>query len=366
MPESSRTELHLLAFAPARVWAGLLREYGGVSRRYWWRFAGAMAGFALTVPLRVAEQVCHHRRIANTRIEHPPVFILGPARSGTTFLHNLMAHDPAFGYMSTLHALIAPLHLVAHKWLRPVIASKLPARRPTDNVALSVDLPQEEELAFALNSHMSAFSAVVFPDHARRAWERYGLMNLTEPELREWKRRYLEVLQKVTIARGGRRLVLKTPPNLGRTAVLRAMFPDARFVFIMRNPYTVYMSQVKLFRKLIPLYQLRTFDWDDFEAAMLDNYVATMNSYMDDRDAIPEGQLAEVRYEDLEVDPAGVLEQVYAKLGLPWAEASEPVNRYASSLAGYQKNRYEIEPSVIDRVNHHWGAIIREWGYDPP
>ena len=50
-------------------------------------------------------------RVSRQKIEHPPIFILGHWRSGTTLLHNLMTLDPQFTYPNLYHV-IYPGHFL--------------------------------------------------------------------------------------------------------------------------------------------------------------------------------------------------------------------------------------------------------------
>ena len=358
---------HLFAASPLRLWWSLLREYGGVPPRYWGRLAGILATSAVTAPLRLAERLRFGRQVARTEIRQPPIFIQGFARSGTTHLHNLMAHDPGLGYVSTFHAAAAPFFLVSRGWLDRLIAGRLPSKRPMDDVTVSLDLPQEEELALAAASRLSSVHQLSFPGRAREIVAKMGAMRLTEAEMREWTDTYLHVLRKATLASDGRRLVLKTPANLGRTALLHSLFPGARFVFVVRNPYVVFSSTMKLYRTLIPMYRLQDVDWEAIEASVFSNYTDMTRRYLRDRASIPKGNLVEVKFEDVEADAMGVLERVYGALGLPgWERARRPVAEYLETLSGYRKNRYRFDRSLIDKVDREWGFAVREWGYEPP
>lgn len=359
--------MHIAAAAPLGVWLRLLRDSGGVARPYWGRLARVMLTSAALSPLRVVERVLFGRSIARTELHPSPVYVHGFARTGTTHLHNLLAHDPGLGFPTTLQASTAPMFLSVRHWLEPLVAKRLPTTRPMDRVAVSTSLPQEEEVALACMTHLSPVHALSFPNRMREATDRFGLMRLTAGELAQWKRAYLHVLRTATLAAQGRRLVLKSPANLGRTALLRSLFPDAKFVFLMRNPYVVYLSNLRLYRSLLPSYAMTDYDWDEVAAAVRGNFTVMMRRYLRDRESIPPGNLVEVRFEDLEADPLGELERVYDRLRLPgWEHARQPIAAYAESLAGYRKNRYRIDQRVVRVVDRDWGFAVKAWGYAPP
>ena len=367
MHGSRKRQPHLFATSTLGVWTRLIREHGGVPPKYWGRLAGILATSVATAPLRAAERLRYGRVVARTAIDRAPVFIQGFARSGTTHLHNLLGHDPDLGYVSTFQAFASPFFLISRGWLERVVAGRMPAQRPIDDMAVALDLPQEEELALAALTPLSAVHLLTFPSRPRRITERMGAMRLSKAELAEWERCFLEVLRKATLAFGGRRLVLKTAANLGRTSLLLRLFPGAKFVFVVRNPYIVFLSAMKLFQMMVPLYQLQPVDWDEVRAALLANYADVTRRYMRDRAAIPEGNLVELRFEDIEADALGSLERVYSELGLPnWERTRTQVADYLETLHGYRKNRYRIDGSTIDLVDRNWGFAVEEWGYQRP
>ena len=328
---------------------------------------GILATSAVTAPLRLAENLFFGRRVARSEIHPSPIFIQGFARSGTTHLHNLMAQDPNLGYVSTFHAFASPFFLISRGWLKRLITGRLPSKRPMDNVAVSLDLPQEEELALASMSRFSSVHQLSFPGQAKEIVEKMGGMRLTETEMREWQNTYLNVLRKATVVSDGRRLVLKTPANLGRTKLLLSLFPNAKFIFVVRNPYVVFYSTMKLYRTMIPMHQLQDVNWDDVEASVFFNYTDMTRRYMNDRTLIPKGNLIEVHFEDIEADAVGVLERIYTELDLPsWEEVRKPIEKYVATLSDYRKNRYQYDQALIDKVSREWGFAVQEWGYEPP
>ncbi len=367
MAESERARLHLFVGSSLGLWWKLLREHGGAQRAYRGRLARILALSALTAPLRAAERLRYGRRVRRTEIAEPPLFIHGFHRSGTTHLYNLLSRDPQFGYVSTFQVLTSPFFLITRGWLERLIAGRIDSKRPGDNVAVALDLPQDVEVAFAAVSPLSPMHQVSFPSRMDAMMQKYGAMRLTPAEMRQWERAYLDVLRKTTLASDGRRLLLKSPVNLGRTGHLLRLFPDAKFVYIVRNPYTVLPSMMQFHRAVAPTYRLQDIDWDHVESAVLAYYDTMMNRYLRERDAIPKGNLVEIRFEELEADALGVLEHVYRELSLPdWETAQARIGAYAKTLTGYEKNVHQLDQRVIDKVERHWGFALREWGYSPP
>ena len=352
--------------APFSVWLRLIVQNGGVSSKYWGKLAKVLAISAMFAPLRVAERIRYSRsRMARVQIEKAPLYIQGFARSGTTHLLNLLAQDPSFGVVSTFQAMAAPVFLTGRGWLERLISDRIPERRPMDNMAVSLDLPQEDDVALANSSHHSPAHLLSFPQRSKEFIEKYSTMRLTATEMTQWETIYLDILRRATFAAGGKRLLLKSPANLGRTEILRHIFPDAKFVHIVRNPYVVYESMSHMYETMIPIYQMDDADSDDVAMAIRDSYVSMMQQYILDRELIPESHLVEIRYEDLERNPLTELERLYSNLNLPgWERVREKISLYLQNVAGYRKNTYEIQSETIEVVNRDWGFAIEEWGYE--
>jgi len=346
----------------------LLRLLGRheVDARYRGRALGRILFSAALEPLCWAERLRWGARLASTRIEEPPVFLLGFGRSGTTHLHNLMAQDPGFGVVTSYQASMQPIALIGRGWLDRLVERRLPRTRPMDNVAVSLGSPQEEEIALANATADAALHFMSFPRALPGIYDRWVCELGTDAgDLERWQRAYLGVLKKATILAGGRRLVLKTPTHTGRVSLLLRMFPGARFVHIVRNPYPVHQSMRNMYRKILDAQVLQDFDWDAIDAWMIEAYRSLMMRYLDERKQIDPGRLVEVRFEDLDERPLEVLEAIYQKLDLGDFAALRPrFERYLEGLGRFEKNRFELPAEIVATVNERWGFAFDAFGYE--
>jgi hypothetical protein len=247
------------------------------------------------------------------------------------------------------------------------IAKKLHPTREIDNIPLSLDNPEEEDVAIYNMSPYSYLYMYTFPRQARYFFETYVTFfsNLPESTLAEWKEIYLTVLRKGTLTTGGKRLVIKNCADSARIKTLLDLFPDAKFIHIYRNPYHVFRSTRYLYEVVLERSQLQEIGPDEIEAWVLRFYTQLMQRFLADKALIPAGNLVEVKYEDLEKDPLAQLRKVYETLSLPgFAEAEPAFHAYLTSIAGYQKNPQEIDDDVITEVNQHWQFALDEWGYE--
>ena len=92
----------------------------------------------------------YKKLLADKPMENDPLFILGHWRSGTTFVHNNFAQDKHFGYTTTYQTVFPHYVMALQGFFKPTMGWLMPDKRPTDNMELAPDLPQEEE--FAINN----------------------------------------------------------------------------------------------------------------------------------------------------------------------------------------------------------------------
>jgi len=346
-------------------WWRLLRENRfAVDPAYWHRAAFITVQSAFNYLEALMEERRWGAAVDATKVEHPPLFILGHWRSGTTHLHNLLACDPQFAYPGVAeaffpHSLLTMADARQRWW----------ARRPTktrvmDAVSLAPHLPQEDEWAMALTCLRSPYVAKHFPRRCHD-YERYiSFRGVPETELEEWKRSFMRFLKKLTL-KHGRPLLLKSPAHTARIRHLLALFPRARFVFLHRDPLEVFQSFRHHFDTLMWFFYLQVPDVDLIDEAVLRVYSHVFDAFFEDRGLIPPGQYHEVGFTDLEQRPIDALSQIYEKLGLDgFARARPRLEAYLATLAGYKKNRFPpLDAARRERVTQAWRRTFEEWGY---
>jgi len=303
------------------------------------------------------------RKIRRTEIKQAPIFIIGHWRSGTTLLHEMLVLDQRHGFPST-YACYAPCHyLLTRRFLPPVLKFMMPNRRPIDNMAAGWDRPQEDEFALCNMGIPSPYLTLMFPNHPPQYQEYLDLDGLTEEALGRWKRALVWFLKCVTVA-CPKRMVLKSPPHTARIRVLKELFPEAKFVHIVRDPFVLFASTVHLWKRLSRDEGLQVPRGEGLEEQVYQTFLRMYRAYERDRPLLGRAQLCEVRYEDLIADPIGQMRRVYQELELGEFEKVLPeLEKFLASQAGYQRNRYEIPPETRAEIARRWGAFIQKYGY---
>ena len=321
-------------------------------------------------PFRYGERAVMRVRSEPGTLPHPPFCILGYYRSGTTHLQETLLQDPQFAYMNFYQGFFPAAFTSTEAWVKPVferIVKRMGMLHPAHQIPFSFELPAEEDVSMVASGfRLAANWGQVFPKRFKEIYGRTGLLDgITPGELAALKEHLHDLFWRVSKANGHKRLLLKSPPQLGRLGMLLDMYPDAKFVFIRRNPYDVFASNNKL--------------WQSFEKSWLqDGDAGTVRDYIlwsfdqchlaYERDKVRArpGQLCEIAFEEFQAAPMEVLHHVYRTVDLGDFDRARP--RFAAYLE--KKHRSSLPPYHFTKEEHDaiaagLGRWLRAWRYEP-
>lgn len=299
------------------------------------------------------------------RIDLPddPLFVLGHWRSGTTLLHELLALDPRHRCPTNYECFVPRHFLISQRWLKPCIRFLLPKNRIADSMPVEWELPQEDEFALLALGALSPYLSIAFPNEPAQFGEYYALDGLSPDELARWQETLTRFLRQLLWNRPGR-LVLKSPPHTFRLAVLERLFPRARYLHIVRDPYAVFASTVKLWKSLFAAQSYQKPTYACLEDRVLETFCRMYARFEAARPGIDPHRICDVRYEDLIRDPSGQMQQVYERLELgDFASVSDAVAAYFGQRADYRPSRYQLAPAHQAAVSERWLPLMRPYGY---
>ena len=303
-----------------RITAG--REIGQGYKGKYMLTKGVCRLMSMLVPLQDKR---YRRLLQDKPLMHDPVFILGHWRSGTTFVHNVLACDKHFGYCTTYQTVFPHLMMWGQPFFKKTMSWLMPDHRPTDNMELAVDLPQEEEFALSNMTSCNYYNFWFFPQHMQEYADKYLLMDdISDDELREFEQVFTKMIKIALWNTGGTQFLSKNPPHTGRVRELVKMFPNAKFIYLMRNPYTVFESTRSFYGNTIKPLQLQAISDEELERNIISVYAKLYHKYEADKKHIPAGNLIEVKFEDFEADAMGMTEKIYRSLNLPGFEEARP------------------------------------------
>lgn len=335
-----------------------------VHPKYWYIAGFVSAASTMNLVMRWLQAAAHGRELARVSLAKQPVFVIGHWRTGTTLLHELLIQDPQFNYPDTFECFCPNHTILSERFFKTYANWMAPQQRPMDNMAAGWGRPQEDEFALCLLGLPSTYLDVAFPRSAPMHPGSLDLSGLTPTELSHWKRTFRRFLQAVSF-RDDRRLVLKSPPHTARIPVLLEMFPDARFVHIVRDPYVVFPSTVNLWKSLTGRQCVQAPRATGYEEKVFGEFRTIYDRLEEARPLLKPGRFHELRYEELVKDPAGELKKVYDGLELDGFDAAKPrVESYLAQTTGYETNKYALAPEQREEVTRRWGDVIRRYGYE--
>ena len=341
---------------------------GGAPDR--WGAVARLSAMALArAPFSAIERLAVGARLPKLEEMPPPVFILGHWRSGTTHLYNIMSCDPGWAYV--------PPFAVGLPWdmfglgraLRPAIDRALPKHRWIDRMPVTPTSPQEDEVAIASMTDLSFYHGIYFPRRFAALIERGVFFDGCSPaEIARWERCFRHFLGKVALAQGARPLLVKNPVYTARVALLRRLLPQAKFIYIHRDPLDVFPSMRNFYGRLLEKLALQDVPPElDVEETILRVYDRMMDRFVTDTRDLPPATLVEVPYAELDSDPVNAIARIYAGLELDGFQAARPAfDEYLASVRGFTGNNFRADPATMDRVARRWARWIERWGYGAP
>ena len=355
---------NLLTFIPLDYWARLLIQPGGqVGLIYVPRLIVTLIGSAIGTLIALPERV-----LAPLLLRHKvdaPVFVVGIHRSGTTHLHNLLSLDKQFRAPRN-YEVFNPLGFMTG-WLTTLLMTPaLMWRRPMDSVQMTPFTSQEEEFALAAMGVPSPYHAFCLPQQTARHWKYMHADSFNHRDYSRWSRAYRLFLRKLTCW-SRRTPLLKNPANTGRMSLLKRMYPQAKFVYLVRRPEAVYRSNMHFAKQGLVVFQLQDpCEIDNYAANFLENYRQVSTAAERDLAELDSGHGIRVRFEDLETDPIGVVSEIYAALGLEMTfDFRHRLQQYVERNAGYRKNKPVVLPAdEAAAVRRTMAPFYSMWGYD--
>lgn len=282
-----------------------------------------------------------------------PIFITGLPRSGTTFLHRLMLTDET-NRAPTVWETISPScaagsraqrigrvarQLKTFEWLAPEFRALHPMEATSPQECSEITAHVFRSLRFDTNYHIPSYRTWMDADVTRHL-----------PAYR-FHKRFLQFLQLQDGVE--QRWVLKCPEHLFALEAIKAVYPDARLVFVHRDPVKVLLSQARLtevlrrpFTRRMDLQALGPHEsrrWLDGTRRMM---------AVGDDAGFPE-PVCHVHHLDLITDPVSTVDGVYRHFGMELSpQTASAIERYvkARPKGGYGAHSYRFEDHGLDEA----------------
>lgn len=318
-----------------------------------------------------------------------PVFIAGNPRSGTTFLHRLLSKDRRFTTLKMWEILFAP-SVFARKVVglfgrldrllgRPLTRGRKQVERVwhEQNVMHEVSLNEPEEDDYLLLHAWSALTTGLSSGVISEALPyTYFDVRIPKPRRDRIMEFYRACLKRHLYAHGAHRgergqvYLAKNPALCPKLETVYEHFPDARVIYLVRNPLEMLPSYVSMME----------FSWRAVGLPVTGQHRQRLHDYLFEMaghwyrhalevlDRMPETQAVVVRYDDLVADPDRTVRHVYDRLGLHVdAEFGEVLRRETERARRYEsRHDYGLEELGLsrERIESELADVFERFGFD--
>lgn len=294
----------------------------------------------------------------------PPVFLVGAGRSGTTLLYKLLAAHRAVGYLGNYQKRLP-------HWRWTPLLHRLPACVPALKRRFWFD---DEGGAYFNQRRRWLLNLVPSPSEAEPLYAAAGMLLTPAPEWRPDEataRRLRQAFERVRRLSGTRLVLSKRTANNRRLPALQAVFPQARYIHLLRDGRAVAYSLLKvhwwddhvLYWNGRTPRQLVDGGADPVELAAR-NWTEEMASIEQGLRDIPPAQVLQVHYESLLAQPRRELQRMLDFMGLG-GEEDPAFWRTVESLRlrprpeAWQTRWSEAERQRVAAIQ---AAMLRRWG----
>lgn len=316
-----------------------------------------------------------------------PVFIIGNPRSGTTFLHRLLSRDiKRFSTMQMWEILIAPsitqrkvieglatalqrmgrwfserLARVEDGWHQKNVMHDVSLREPEEDDYLLLHIWSALTIGLSAGILQEAIPYTYF-DSKLPVKERTRIMAF----YKSCVQRHLHC-DRVCRNRPGRQYLAKNPALSPKVDTVFATFPDARFVYLVRNPLEVIPSYVSMMM----------FSWRVLGIPLNDNrlrdYIIDMAHHwyrypLEILDRGPENSSIIIRYDDMVRDPGRTVKEIYDRFDFKVSpEFTEVLAAETARARRYKsRHRYVLHELGLSRdmILSEFKIVFERFGFD--
>jgi Sulfotransferase family len=287
------------------------------------------------------------------------VFVVGTGRCGSTLVHEVLARHSDVGFVSNLDDRL-PFGSGSGRW-NQALYRRLP---PT--------LTKKGRLRYA-------------PSEAYRLLDRRVSPMLSTPsrdlvaaDVSPWLASELQGFFGARMAAQRKPVFLHKFTGWPRTGLLHGVFPDAKFIHVVRDGRAVVNSWLQMpwwsgYRGpeqwgLGPLSPADQQEYDasgrSFVVLAAIGWKILMRAYDEAAAALPAGAWVELRYEDIVADPAGEFDRMLGFSGLPSTDQfAAALRRYSFGAGRTEAFRHDLAPAALEALDLSLSSALEARGY---
>jgi omega-hydroxy-beta-dihydromenaquinone-9 sulfotransferase len=303
------------------------------------------------------EKSLYADKIKAHKLPEDPIIVIGHWRTGSTFLHQLLALDSNLVTTNVFQGSIPDSFLTSRKSYEPIMGRALKGTRPMDQVKLSMDEPLEDEYALFRLCSYSPLEGLVFPKSKEYFLNLFPNFLPEGKKLEEWKEAVKYFYKKLTLE-NNKTILIKSPFHSFRMDVLNEIFPKARYIHIMRHPHKLVPSTIRMW-DIVGTQNAMNRKWVKPNIKDTSSLLFKMlNKIEEDAKKLPEERFYELKFEDLEKNPSEEIKNIYSQLNVEFSEEFEKqISDFLISVKEYQKNKYTMPEGDKLEINN----ILKSW-----
>ncbi len=336
----------------------------GVSPAFFGRFLFLLQGSIWASVFKRVEHFKFNRNKFPKHFECGPVFIIGHWRTGSTFLHQLMSLDPQFTTPSVVQVSVPDSFLVSENYFRKIMSKVIGKKRPMDNVKLGPDEPQEDEYAIVKMVKGSALETLFFRRGKKDFLADLKVFMESERLSQNWEKSFFNFTSKL-VYKNNKIVLFKNPFHSYRVKQLKAIFPNAKFIHIHRNPIEVIPSTIRMWN-IVGSQNVLAGKWTDISyQSAIEMFNSLWGNMKFQTNQIDKESYCKVRFADLEADAVNVLKKLYSDLKLNYTEEfEEKVREFLHSVKTYEKNKYVLDQDKVELIREGCKKFMNSYNYE--
>ena len=283
-----------------------------------------------------------------TRPIERPIFVTGMPRSGSTFLHRLLVRDPAVAAPLSwrlVHPHPSAAGRLGESFNRATVEAQFYLMRllaPELNTLHEVSAGEPEECT---DITAQVFQSLRYDSTYRVPSYQSWLQHHGHVEAYRFHKRFLQHLDAQS---PGRRWILKSPDHVFALDDIRAVYPDAHWVFIHRDPVAVLASVARLtevlrrpFAHSVDLAEIG----QQVSADWLDGAQRVM------RAAAASDSILHLHFREIVADPPGAVDRLFRHAGhASSGDAAQRMRKWLGNRANrtHRQRRYNLASFGLD------------------
>lgn len=348
------------------------KKNGGVIPRKFLSLIPMILKGTLFYPFTLVEEILYKKKMENSELKEHPVFILGYYRSGTTYLQRVLALNPKWANITLLQTVIPECSMTLGKpfmWFSKFIFKFIKIKNAYHKTEFDWNIVGEEDVAVtSLVCEATCYWGFMFPSKAEEYFERFSYFGDKKKagDIELWKKEFHSVVKRFNFIFNNQQMLLKSPPNVAKIKELNELYPNAKFIFIYRNPYSVLKSVRRLWEINGKMNYQENPSPEKIDELTIKDFSQSMDRYYEYKSLVDPTRVFEIKYEEFIKNPETVLTNCWSHLKLSNPDVIKDMLHYMKDHQGEGITQHKFSEHDYELTEQHLSKYLKLWGYSRP